>query len=108
MLIVDYGYLEKSMKNTLQAVSNHKYSNVLKNIGNSDITHKINFYLFKKIISNLGGLKNKITTQRNFLIKMGIIQRAEIISKNLTFMKKADIFYRLDRLINQKQMELLR
>ena len=34
-LIIDYGYFEEKMKNTLQAISNHKYSNVLKNIGNS-------------------------------------------------------------------------
>ena len=36
------------MKNTLQAVSNHKFSNILNNIGKSDITHNINFNLFKK------------------------------------------------------------
>ena len=35
---------------------------------------------------------------------MGIKQRAEIISKNLPFSKKADIFYRLKRLIDEKQM----
>ena len=35
---------------------------------------------------------------------MGIEQRAEIISKNLTFSKKANIYYRLNRLINEKQM----
>ena len=41
---------------------------------------------------------------KNFLIKLGIKQRAEIISKNLPFSKKADIFYRLKRLIDDKQM----
>ena len=35
---------------------------------------------------------------------MGIKQRAEIISKNLNFSKKADIYYRLNRLIDEKQM----
>ena len=35
---------------------------------------------------------------------MGIKQRAEIISKNQSFLKKADIFYRLNRLINENQM----
>ena len=29
LLIIDYGYFDKKMKNTLQAISNHKYSNVL-------------------------------------------------------------------------------
>ena len=31
---------------------------------------------------------------------MGIKQRAEIISKNLNFSKKEDIYYRLNRLIS--------
>ena len=92
------------MKNTLQAISNKKYSNVLNEFGNSDITHNINFYLFKKIIERIGDLKENITTQRNFLIRMGIKKRAEIISKNLTFLKKADIYYRLNRLIDKKLM----
>jgi cyclopropane-fatty-acyl-phospholipid synthase len=35
---------------------------------------------------------------------MGIKQRAEIISKNQNFLKKADIYYRLKRLIGEKQM----
>ena len=104
ILIIDYGYLDMKMRNTLQAISKHKYSNILKNIGTSDITHNINFNLFKKTIAQLGELENSITTQRKFLIKMGIKERAEIISRNLTFIKKADIFYRLERLINEKQM----
>ena len=35
---------------------------------------------------------------------MGILQRAEIISKNIAFSKKADLFYRVRRLIDKKQM----
>ena len=46
----------------------------------------------------------KLTTQKKFLIKMGILQRAEILSKNLTFSKKSDIYFRLRRLIDKKEM----
>ena len=52
----------------------------------------------------MGGLKNNLTSQRNFLIKMGIKERANMISKNQSFLKKAEIFYRLERLIDKKQM----
>ena len=104
MLLIDYGYSEEKMKNTLQGISNHKFTSILDNIGNSDITHNINFNLFKKIIKHSGGLKDNLTTQKSFLIKMGIKQRAEIISKNQSFLKKADIYYRLQRLIDDKQM----
>lgn len=104
LLIIDYGYLEKKMKNTLQAISNHKHTNLLNNIGNCDITHNLNFWLFKKIIQNKKELKGLITTQRNFLIKLGIEKRAEIMSKKLPFSNKIDVYYRLKRLIDKKQM----
>ncbi len=104
LLLIDYGYNSRKMKNTLKAISNHKMVNILDNIGNSDITHNINFDFFKKFTKQIGGLKNNLTTQRNFLISMGIEQRAEIISKKLNFLKKADIFYRMKRLVDRKQM----
>ena len=103
-LIIDYGYNENKMKNTIQGVIKHKYTNILKNIGKSDITHNINFKLFQKIIDNLEGLNHNLTTQKNFLTRMGINERAEIISKNYSFKKKADMYYRLKRLIHQEQM----
>ena len=104
LLIIDYGYTSKKMKDTLQGVSNHKFANILKDVGSTDITHKINFKLFEKFIENIGDLDNNLTTQKKFLIKMGIKQRAEIISKNQSFLKKANIYYRLERLISEKQM----
>ena len=107
LLIIDYGYLEKKMKNTLQSIRNHNYSNILKDIGESDITHNINFYLFKRLIKQLGGLQNILTTQGEFLTKMGIRERAEIISKNQNFTKKADIYFRLRRLTDNNQMGYL-
>ena len=104
ILIIDYGYTEDKMKNTLQALYKHEYSDVLTKVGNSDITHNINFRLFEKIIKKLGGLKHSLTTQKEFLTKMGIHERAEMIAKNQNFSKKADIYYRLKRLIDEKEM----
>ena len=104
LLLVDYGYTEKKMKNTLQAISNHKFANILENIGNVDITHNINFDIFKKFTKQIDGLTNHLTTQQKFLTKMGINQRAEIISKNKNFLKKSDIYFRVNRLISEKQM----
>ena len=92
------------MRNTLQAIRNHKFANILNNIGNIDITHKINFSLFNKFTKQTKGLENILTTQRDFLLKIGIKERAEIISKNKNFLKKADMYYRLNRLIDEKQM----
>ena len=104
LLIIDYGDNNKKMRNTLKGVSNHKFANILEDIGNTDITHNINFNLFKKFIKQIGNLESNLTSQKKFLLKLGIKERAEIISKNLNFSKKANIYYRLKRLIDDQQM----
>ena len=104
ILIIDYGYLNFKMHETLQAINNHKYVNVLEDIGDSDITYNINFNLFKKFINQFDDLNSTISNQKKFLTSMGIVQRAEIISENIPFSKKSDLFYRIRRLIDEKQM----
>ena len=46
----------------------------------------------------------KIITQSEFLKKVGILERANIVSKNVTFKEKANIFYRLKRLLDYEEM----
>jgi len=104
ILIIDYAYLEKEMKNTLQAVSKHKYCDVLKDFRNSDITYNLSFNLINKIIKKLGPCSSVSTTQKKFLTKLGILDRAEILSKNMLFSEKADIYFRIKRLIDKNQM----
>ena len=104
LLIIDYGYFGKKMRNTLQAIHNKKHSKVLENIGKTDITHNINYYIFDKIVKSYENLSVNYTTQKKFLTKMGIHERAELISRNKTFKEKADIFYRLKRLTDDNEM----
>ena len=107
ILIIDYAYLEKEMKNTLQAVSKHKYCNVLKSFRNSDITYNLSFNLINSMIKKSGSCSSLSTTQKEFLTRLGILKRAEILSKNMPFSKKADIYYRIKRLIDENQMGFL-
>jgi len=104
LLIIDYGYLEKKMKNSLQSVRKHKFNNVLEGFGKSDITYNISFYFLKKILKKLNLKVAGITTQKKFLTNLGIMQRAEILAKNLKFSKKTNIYFRLNRLIDNKFM----
>ncbi|MDA8919184.1 SAM-dependent methyltransferase [Candidatus Pelagibacter sp.] len=104
ILLIDYGYLNSKMHETLQAVNNHKYSNVLEDIGDSDITYNINFNLFEKFVAQFNDLDSIVNNQKKFLTSMGIVQRAEIVSENIPFSKKTDLFYRIRRLIDEKQM----
>ena len=98
LLIIDYGYLKKKMNNK------HKYNNILNNINKSDITYSVSFSLLKRIAKKLNLKVTGITTQKIFLTKLGIFHRAEILAKNLEFSKKADIYYRLKRLIHKNFM----
>jgi len=56
------------------------------------------------MIKKLGSYSSLSTTQKKFLIKLGILERAEILSKNMPFSEKADIYFRIKRLIDERQM----
>ena len=104
LLTIDYGYTLKKNQNTLQAVKKHNYLDVFFKPGHSDITSHINFKLFSKSLSEDNLAVKKITTQSEFLKKVGILERADILSKKMTFKEKANMFYRLKRLIDPKDM----
>ena len=104
LLSFDYGYTDKRNKNTLQSVMNHTYSDILFKPGNADITHHINYRLFVEILKKNNLQVQKVLTQSEFLQKLGIIERANILSKKISFKEKADMFYRLKRLLHYKEM----
>ena len=104
ILIIDYAYISNEMKNTLQAVTKHKYCDVLENFRSSDITYNLSFSLIDKMVRKFGLFTSLTTTQKKFLTKLGILERAEILSKKMPFSKKADIYFRIKRLIDDNQM----
>ena len=103
ILFIDYAYSNHKMFDTLQAVKDHKKVDLFEEVGRADISHLINIPLIKKIAKKQN-LKLIYNTQRNFLINLGILQRAEILSSKKSFLEKANIFYRVNRLIDKKQM----
>ncbi|MDC0059520.1 SAM-dependent methyltransferase [Pelagibacteraceae bacterium] len=104
ILTFDYGYTENINQETLQSVKNHKYINILSEPGNTDITSLINYNLFFKILKKNNLNVRKIVTQAEFLKKLGIIERANILSNKMNFNEKANVYYRLKRLLHHKEM----
>ena len=104
LLVFDYGYNKKINENTLQSVKNHKYAGIFDEPGNADITHHINYNLFVKILKKHKLETKKIVSQNEFLQKLGIIERANILSKKISFKAKAEMYYRLKRLLDIKEM----
>ena len=107
LLALDYGYTAKENQNTLQSIKKHKYTNLFLAPSHSDITSHINFKLFHKFLKKNNLKVEKITTQNEFLRKIGIIERANILSKKMTFSEKANMFYRLKRLLDRREMGAL-
>ena len=90
LLLVDYGFLEQDSRDTLQSVRNHKKNILFKNIGDADITSLVNFNLLKTYFKKKNLTTNSVVTQEFFLKKMGIINRAEILSKKMNFKEKSE------------------
>ena len=95
---------QKKKQNTLQSVKQHRYTNLFLQPGHSDITSHINFQLFNKILKKNNLDVKKITTQNEFLKKVGILERANILSEKMTFKAKANMFYRLKKLLDCREM----
>jgi len=104
LLAFDYGYKIKKNQDTLQSVRKHRYLDLFSKPGHSDISSHINFKLFQKILKTNNLNVKKIVSQNEFLKKVGILERANILSKKMTFKEKANMFYRLKRLLDPKEM----
>ncbi len=104
ILLIDYGYLKPNNQNTLQSVINHKKNYLFNNLGSADITAHVNFKLLNEFFSK-NNLKTKnLITQKEFLEKMGIVERAKILAKKMRFADQTDLYLRMQRLLSPKYM----
>ena len=104
LLTFDYGHTITKNKNTLRSIKKHKCYDIFFQPGHSDISSHLNFKLFQKILIKYNLDVKKITNQRDFLKKIGILERANILSKKMTFKEKANMFYRLKKLLDHRHM----
>ena len=102
-LIIDYAKY-KNFGNSLKSIKKQKITNPLKEIGNSDISAHINFSLIKEISKKFNLKSLGPVSQRNFLIKLGILYRAEILTRNANNRQKKLLKKSLDFLINENKM----
>ena len=104
LLLIDYGYLKTKNKNTLQSLIKHKRNRLLDNLGKADITSLVNFNLLNEYFIKNNLKVKKVVTQKFFLEKMGIIERANNLSQNMSFKEQSNLYLRLKRLLNTKLM----
>ena len=104
LLLIDYGYILNKKKTTLASIAKHKHKEIFFSPGKADISSHINFTLFANILKKNNLDVNKIVTQNEFLQKMGIIERANILSKQMSFKSKANMYFRLKKLLDTDEM----
>ena len=107
VLLIDYGYLGELNENTIQIVMKNKKidkNNLLKCIGKADITSLVNFSLLNEFFLKERLNVKKIVSQKFFLERMGIIERAKILEKNMNKTQKKYMFTTLSRLLNKASM----
>jgi NADH dehydrogenase [ubiquinone] 1 alpha subcomplex assembly factor 7 len=82
-LIVDYGYGgDAPFGETLQAVSDHAYASVLEAPGEADLSAHVNFAALSSAAEFAGARTWGPVEQGAFLCNLGIVQRAEALSRN--------------------------
>jgi len=74
-LFIDYGFDKTAVGDTLQAMKSHAYDDVLANPGEADITSHVDFDALARI-SRRHGLAYTLTTQGEFLLQLGLLERA--------------------------------
>ena len=107
ILLIDYGYLNTLNKNTLQTVMKNKKINInslFKNLGKADVTSLVNFSLLEEYFKKKKLNVKNIVSQKFFLEKMGIIERAKILEKNMNSKQLDYMSLTLMRLLHKDQM----
>ena len=67
----------------------------------------VNFSLLKNLFIKNKLKINKIVSQSFFLQKIGILKRASILASKMTFREKSNLYFRMQRLLSNKQMGAL-
>ncbi|MFD2252172.1 SAM-dependent MidA family methyltransferase [Pseudochelatococcus lubricantis] len=76
LLVIDYGHLRTGYGETLQAVRDHGYTGVLDAPGEADVTVHVDFAALAQAARMAGGAVHGPTTQGEFLLNLGIRERA--------------------------------
>lgn len=98
MLVVDYGYGETALGESLQAVAGHAYVDPLAAPGEADLTAHVDFAALARAAAAGGAKVQGPVTQGHLLERLGIAQRAATLQRKATPEQRVDIAAALERL----------
>jgi SAM-dependent MidA family methyltransferase len=103
ILVIDYGYGHTQTGETLQAVRGHKYADVLAEPGEADLSAHVDFEALGNVAAKTGLAVHQLVTQGEWLVRMGIDERAKALS-GANPQLGAEIKAARDRLVAPAQM----
>ena len=97
-LIIDYGHVETSFGETVQALRRHVAVDPLTDPGECDITAHVDFASLGRAAAASGAVPFGPITQAEFLTRLGIVQRAKALRANGNPIQAANVDQELKRL----------
>ncbi|CAN0655750.1 NADH dehydrogenase [ubiquinone] 1 alpha subcomplex assembly factor 7 [Nitratireductor aquimarinus] len=105
-LFIDYGYAKPAPGDTLQAMRSHAYTNILKDQGKADLTAHVDFSALARAARD-EGLAAALMDQGDFLIGLGILERAGRLGADKNGTEQQAIRNAVERLAGPEQMGTL-
>jgi NADH dehydrogenase [ubiquinone] 1 alpha subcomplex assembly factor 7 len=101
LLVIDYGYSQAQPGETLQAVRNHRFADPLEAPGECDLTAHIDFAALKREAKAAGARVHGSITQAEFLLALGITERARMLKRKASPAEAEAIDVALTRLTDR-------
>ncbi|RCW83200.1 class I SAM-dependent methyltransferase [Phyllobacterium bourgognense] len=105
-LLFDYGHLQQGFGDTLQALSHHNSVDVLHIPGAADLTTHVDFHALA-LAARREGCKTSAMTQGDFLLAMGLLDRAGALGQHKSAELQEQIRLDVERLADPEQMGTL-
>jgi SAM-dependent MidA family methyltransferase len=105
-LLIDYGYLKPAFGDTLQALSLHAYADPLAEPGKADLTAHVDFSALAEI-AKAHGLDAHFLPQGEFLLRMGLLERAGQLGASADTAMRRKLQSEVDRLAGSDGMGTL-
>lgn len=102
-LVIDYGFNAAGFGDTLQAIRKHDYDHPLANPGVADLTSHVDFETLMHISHAAGSHIHGVMHQGDFLVGLGLLQRAGALGHNKDHTTQQEIRSAVERLAGEGQ-----
>jgi NADH dehydrogenase [ubiquinone] 1 alpha subcomplex assembly factor 7 len=103
-LLIDYGHARSGFGDTFQAVRGHARADPFDEPGMADLTSHVDFEAITAAIARGGAMPSQMLTQGDFLLAMGLLERASTLGTPLGETGREAIRVAVERLAAPSQM----